>query len=217
LIKVNKETLMYIDRIEIRNIRTFDNGSNALSFVHPDGDFRPSNGGSSPKDNRLPRPRLPNVTLLLGDNGSGKTSVLRVLAAIGFGPAAKDLLRDASLVRFGESVARISGRLRLHEQDRSGIQSIDSETVIQRRGERIDVEHARSDSSREVWRPIYESTNDAFLIVGYGATRRVERLDSYDSGARPFEGHSGPPGPELVLGGVLPDPPRELAAGLEGG
>ncbi len=34
------------------------------------------------------------------------------------------------------------------------------------------------------WRAVYESDNDAFFAVGYGATRRVERLDSFDSGAR---------------------------------
>ncbi len=36
----------------------------------------------------------------------------------------------------------------------------------------------------QFWGPVYESENDAFFVVGYGATRRVERLDSYESGAR---------------------------------
>ena len=30
---------------------------------------------------------------------------------------------------------------------------------------------------------MYESKNDSFFVVGYGATRRVERLDTYDPGA----------------------------------
>ena len=31
---------------------------------------------------------------------------------------------------------------------------------------------------------MYESKNDSLFVVGYGATRRVERLDTFDAGAR---------------------------------
>lgn len=173
---------MYIERLDLENIRTFTGGK-PLDFVHPDGDYRPPKSEKADKDSRLPKPRLPNVTLLLGDNGSGKTTVLRALAAAAFGPAAKDLLRDSSLVRFGETTGRIFANLRLHPQDRAHEENIESDLGLQRRGERLEVQIG-SPSFEQNWSPIYESENDAFFIVGYGATRRVEQLERYDSGAR---------------------------------
>jgi len=173
---------MYIERLDLENIRTFTGGE-PLVFVHPDGDYRPPHSKKAEQDARLPKPRLPNVTLLLGDNGSGKTTVLRALAAAAFGPAAKDLLRDSSLVRFGESTGRISASLRLHAQDRALEDNIESDLELQRRGERLDVQIG-SRSLEHNWGPVYESENDAFFIVGYGATRRVEQLERYDFGAR---------------------------------
>lgn len=173
---------MYIERLDLENIRTFTGGE-PLVFVHPDGDYRPPRSEKAEHDSRLPKPRLPNVTLLLGDNGSGKTTVLRALAAAAFGPAAKDLLRDSSLVRFGESTGRIFANLRLHAQDRALDERIISDLELQRRGERLDVQIG-APAFEQNWGSIYESENDAFFIVGYGATRRVEQLERYDSGAR---------------------------------
>jgi predicted ATPase len=179
---------MYIDQLNLKNVRSFTGGK-PLAFIHPNAKFRPPDTPKSRKDDRLPRPRLRNVTLLLGDNGSGKSTMLRAIAASAFGPAAKDLLRDSSLVRSGETKARISARLRLHEQDRAPGQVIDSAIDITRVGERLNVQSAPRDPQQtwdpdQLWEPVNESKNDAFFIVGYGATRRVERLDSYDSGAR---------------------------------
>lgn len=171
---------MYIECLRLENIRTLTGGK-PLEFVHPDGDYRAPRAEKASRDSRLPKPRLPNVTLLLGDNGSGKTTVLRALAAAAFGPAAKDLLRDATLVRFGESAGRIQAHLRLHAQDQAHTDRMESDLELQRRGERLDVRSSTSDPN---WAPVYESENDAFFIVGYGATRRVERLDRYDPGAR---------------------------------
>ena len=95
---------MYIDQLTLENVRTFAMGT-PIQFVHPDRVFRSARIAATSSDKLLPKPRLPNVTLLLGDNGSGKTTVLRALAAAAFGPAAKDLLRDSSFVRFDESTA----------------------------------------------------------------------------------------------------------------
>jgi predicted ATPase len=175
---------MYIEQLDLENLRTFAGvAGKPLVFVHPECDFRPLKTPPSPEDERLPRPRLPNVTLLLGDNGSGKTTILRAIAASAFGPAAKDLLRDSSLVRHGENTARIFAKLLLHQQDQAQGERIDSDIELNRRGERLDVQLG-STLFEQFWGPVYESENDAFFVVGYGATRRVERLDTYDSGAR---------------------------------
>jgi hypothetical protein len=174
---------MYIESLDLENIRTF--GATArkpLVFVQPDCDFRPARTPLSTKDDRLPRPRLRNVTLLLGDNGSGKTNVLRAIAASAFGPAAKDLLRDSTMVRFDEDTAEIRASLRLHDQDGIRARRIRFNMRLHRLGERLETKF--NSMSEALWGPVYESDNDAFFVVGYGATRRVERLDSYDPGSR---------------------------------
>ena len=173
---------MYIDSLELHNIRTFVGGK-PLVLSHPDRDYRLPNSPKAESDDRLPRPRLPNVTLFLGNNGSGKTTILRALAAAAFGPAAKDILRDGTVVRNGESKGCIRAELRLHPQDHSDQTQIVSELELRRQGERLEVV-ASKETLKSNWEPVNESKNDAFFIVGYGATRRVERLDRYDSGAR---------------------------------
>jgi predicted ATP-binding protein involved in virulence len=55
---------MFIDRIDVENLRCFRKAS--VRFLHPD------RGGNSPA--------FPNITLLLGDNGAGKSSLLRTVA-----------------------------------------------------------------------------------------------------------------------------------------
>lgn len=194
---------MYIESIQLSNIKTFARRSlsrkGGLELIHPDADFRAPHAIVESNDERLPRPRLRNVTLLLGNNGSGKTTVLRSLAAAAFGPAAKDLLRDGSMVRHGESAGGIQAQIRLHEQDHPKGGVISSLIDVDRKGERLDVSQRSIDvdeqltvvqqeksplSAASLWERVYESRNDEFFIVGYGATRRVERMDSYDSGAR---------------------------------
>ena len=109
---------MYINKLQLENVRTFAGGKfSDITFVHPETDFRPRGRPPEKGDTRLPKPLFPNVNLLLGDNGSGKSSVLRAIAASTFGPAAKDILRDGTMVRFEERMARISAELLLHEQD----------------------------------------------------------------------------------------------------
>lgn len=192
---------MYIDSLKLTNIRSFHGGA-VLEFVHPQREFQTGTNCEAGDQEQFACPRLPNVTLLLGENGSGKTTVLRGLALAAFGPAAGDLLRDSSIVRQGESEGRLEAQLRLHEQDgvASGGERHRWEVRLQRRGERLQVAFPRSLETKSrvqkrnisqgaaddkgLWGPVYDSRNDAFFVVGYGATRRVERLDRYDPGAR---------------------------------
>lgn len=55
---------MYIERVHIQDLRCFADAT--IEFEHPDRE-----GSNGP---------LPNVTLLLGNNGVGKTTVLRAVA-----------------------------------------------------------------------------------------------------------------------------------------
>ena len=171
---------MYIEKLELENIRTFKKAT--LDFIHPDQVWSKQTAATGP-----PKPRLPNVNLLLGDNGSGKTTVLQTVALSTFGPAARDShLTAHTLIRreqaWKELRSRFFAQLRLHQQDRSSRGQIDSETHIHRRGE---LEHLQYASREDpAWDGVYESENDAFFIVGYGATRRVEPGENLDMGAR---------------------------------
>src|SRR5262249_54200515 len=145
----------------------------------------------------LPKPRLPNVNLLLGDNGSGKSTVLRAVAMATLGPSFSDSrLPTVGLVRRGrggqdgdsrQDEATLETDLLLHDQDGVSGQWLHSKLTVNRRGE---LERISSADDPEVisqgwmWRPVYESKNEAFFAVGYGATRRVEAPESLDMAAR---------------------------------
>ena len=79
---------MYIESLYLENIRTFTNSE--LAFIHPDMEFRPKNTKVPSSRHLFPKPRLPNVNLLLGDNASGKTTVLQAIALTALGPAARE-------------------------------------------------------------------------------------------------------------------------------
>jgi hypothetical protein len=67
---------MYIDCIELQDFRTFRKAS--VDFLHPDQD---------PAALGMPRPKIGNVNLLLGNNGFGKTTLLKAIALACLGPA----------------------------------------------------------------------------------------------------------------------------------
>src|SRR5687768_7399299 len=100
---------MYIESLKIENLRTFETAE--IRFNLP--------GAKPPSDSSLP-----NVTLLLGDNGAGKTSVLRAAALAALGPILTSgsagyvpysLVRRAGRNQPGP--ARVSAELLLHKQD----------------------------------------------------------------------------------------------------
>lgn len=171
---------MYIDKLALTNIRTFDT-SGEIDFVHPDRDF------SSRRESGAGSPRLPNVNLLLGDNGSGKTTLLQAIALAAFGPAvehanlgARDLVRFASAGEDGAG-GEIRAVFRLHQQDGATGERSDSTLAIQRHGELEPIDFR---GRKELWDRVFESKNDAYFVVAYGATRRVEPGEGLDMGAR---------------------------------
>ena len=173
---------MYLDKLVLRNIRTFDR-SGEIEFSHSDREF------SSLREN-AGRPELANVNLLLGDNGSGKTTLLQAVALAAFGPAvAHANLGPRHLVRFDdaaeagerEATGEIRASFRLHPQDSPSGGRSDSTLTIRRRGE---LEQIEFDGQRELWDRVFESKNDAYFVVAYGATRRVEPGEGLDMGAR---------------------------------
>jgi predicted ATPase len=175
---------MYIDSISLASFRTFRKGR--ADFLHPEQDFETLG---------LPTPMWPNVNLLLGNNGLGKTTLLKAVALTALGPAVTDsgiythrLIRrepgaDKAANPAKHAETELEARFSLHPQDHAGPHSkVESRISISKKG---DLEQLRwAHLHEEPWHPIYSESSDAFFFVGYGASRRVERKDRFDPGAR---------------------------------
>jgi len=122
---------MYIDSIRLDNIRCFEKDqNNVLEFVHPDRNFRKKSHKGNSKNTWSPEPRLNNVTLLLGENGSGKTTVLQALAATSMGENANAFLRESSFVRSSIIEGNISVNLSFNDEKKDKKRkSLRAETV----------------------------------------------------------------------------------------
>jgi hypothetical protein len=184
---------MYIDLLYLKNVRTFVN--EWLDFICPDQPFRPRQKAAEDGAPLLPRPRLPNVNLLLGDNGSGKSTVLRAIAMAALGPSFEDAkLPIQGLVRRekprrsrageAEGSAIIETKLVLHDQDGAHVAVPTPRFRLRRRGELEQVKFVGDPEQYGSWDPVFESKNDAFFAVGYGATRRVETPENLDMATR---------------------------------
>ena len=190
---------MYIDTIKLKNFRTFR--ATEIGFVHPDQTFDKTSPFTArvselSRVENVPKPKLPNINLLLGNNGSGKTTLLKAIAIAALGPAAPDanlpiyrLIRqepDAKANGKISAEAEIEARFTPHPQDKHGVgvdyQVLESKVTISRIG---DLERVRwTHEEEKPWHPIYSAESDAFFFVGYGATRRVENRERVDLGAR---------------------------------
>jgi len=169
---------VHIDSIRLRNFRTFRDCT--VQFCHPDADFEALG---------FPKPALPNVNLILGNNGFGKTTLLKGIALAALGPAVSDagvypyrlVRRDPKSKKLIQE-ALVGAQFASHPQDRTDQVQLESQFAVHRKG---DLETLRWTSPNELpWQPIFESSNDAFFFVGYGATRRVEKRDSLNLSSR---------------------------------
>ena len=165
------------------NFRTFRDAK--IQFVHSNCDFDALGMGTGPK--------LPNLNLVLGTNGQGKTTALKAVALAALGPAVSDsgiypfrlIRREPKESKHDQaSEAVIGASFVPHPQDGAprGLKRIQSEVKVTRRG---DLERLRwTHGDEKLWHPIFSSESDAFFFVGYGATRRVEKRESMDLASR---------------------------------
>jgi predicted ATP-binding protein involved in virulence len=129
------------------------------------------------------------VNLLLGNNGTGKSTILRGLALAALAPL---MSKSAGyvpyyMVRRGAKRAEIDAALLLHEQDlhkkvtgsSHATRSVSLGVRIQRERDNEYVEELHRAGS--LINRMSDDKSPAFLIVGYGATRRVEEAANFSS------------------------------------
>lgn len=176
---------MYLQQITIENLRSIQS-----TTVH----FPESTEG--------------NVTLLLGGNGAGKTSVLRAVALACLGPSLAEsgflpyrLVRERAEAAANQPpTARLQAVVRITDQDAGAElpegKVLQLETTIERWGsgterrERLGPFHAlEPDNAQPGWTllfsdALFQGSLSQFLVFGYGATRRIEASSTVDMGAR---------------------------------
>ena len=175
---------MYIEEISISNLRVFSGAS--ASFQYP---------GRLLKDGERELEH-PNLNLILGNNGTGKSSLLKAIGLAALGPLVL-MFSPYMLVRRRPGgngaapnpatlVAMISVGAQFSWQDR-GRKKPDSilaggrwEANVLRQGDEESVEFIElrdpilPESKYINWKPIHSHASPAFFAVGYGATRRVD-------------------------------------------
>ena len=175
---------MFVRSLAIKNLRGFDKAE--LDFVYPgreaDGPFVGSSSWPL---------RLPNVNLILGINSAGKSTLLDAIALAILSPLiATSGYRPYLLIRRpppgakrGVEKAELSAELVLHAEDGpTAGAAVTAKADILKRG---DVEMVRgADNESQVWEKLFDDESPAYLLLGYGAGRRVEVTTAVDLSSR---------------------------------
>ncbi|MGN7713715.1 AAA family ATPase [Agrobacterium radiobacter] len=146
---------------------------------------------------------LDNINLVLGDNGGGKSSVLRALAISMLGPALQVSGFVAQrLVRRSLEAGPIEARL-LVQAVRQSIDVagpletqnsfmpdtfIELRATLTRQSSELDRLNAGDELSSPFYEAFYDETSPAMFVVGYGATRFVETGEYSESRSRKSRG-----------------------------
>ncbi len=171
---------MYARKLSIYDFKCFEKAVLDLQYPGREGD---------------PISEIPNINLILGENGGGKSSVLRALAIAILAPAlagyvpyrlvrrsdkghpAKEaLLKVEAVANEGERIGGLKGRLEL-------LARVDPAS----RGSQDRI-NLKSTPESPIDSLLYDDYSPAFFMVGYGATRRVETGDFSESSARRTRG-----------------------------
>ncbi len=164
---------MYLRSLDIRNFRTFRHTEAVFSYPGDDG-------GS----------QFPNVTLLLGNNGMGKSSALKAIALALMSPVIESTgYRPYSIVRRigsdkGE-MTEVVAEVVLNPQDAEADQAGERRTLRASVEQKGTTERLRVGSDEDpVWEPMFDERSVAFFFVGYGASRTVESSEKADPSLR---------------------------------
>ncbi|MCF3640625.1 ATP-binding protein [Rhizobium sp. TRM95111] len=153
---------MFLKHLQLTNIRCFADAS--LDFDLP--------GGSNRK-----------WTVLLGENGTGKSTVLKAvaLAMLGTDAIAEHLRDPNEWIREGAEEASIRVRFETKKAEEREV------TLVFRRGETTAQFLRRSFETGSPLDDALEHTSRSFLTIGYGASRRLAPASvSRSGGSGPF-------------------------------
>lgn len=162
---------MYLDTLAVKNLRCFREVVE-IAFQHP---CRSGVNAAT----------LKNVNLLLGNNGTGKTTILKGIALSMIAPVAQSAgLRPYNLVR--RVYHKRQGRLPENAEVRAKV-LLTAQDFASRRQTRAksaslfvqlyregDNDHFGDATPRSpMWQALDHDDSPAFLVLGYGATRRI--------------------------------------------
>ena len=172
---------MHIHGLTLKDFRAFKDAS--LEFTY---------GGKPAAKPAEGRPvRHDNVNVILGVNGSGKSSVLDAIALAVLSPLITSSgYRPYALLRRSpkgtEAEAAITVDAILHSQDVGGAKIVDRhekfQAIVRSRGDLELIEDGEPNKPR--LEQLFNEKTPAFFLVGYGATRRVEATSASDLATR---------------------------------
>src|SRR6185436_3535417 len=160
---------MYVHSLQIENLRCFQSDKVKLQYPGRDQDAGPL---------------LPNVNLLVGINGAGKTTVLEAIAlgvlgeilpGSGFVPYHLVRALRRSPEKEEAVVAQIVTEFVLHGQDLKGARETErltSEVLVRRIKTQEQIFPLGADAPL-AFAELFDDESPAFFLVGYGATRFV--------------------------------------------
>ena len=165
---------MYIEELEVLKFRNFELGQ--VDFVYP--------GKKLPSE-----VKFDNINVILGNNGFGKTTVLKAIALACLGPAISSSgIFPYRLIRQTNddtkvSKAKIDAQFIGQTQDKlSDNQPLVTRVEVNKRGDLETLDSKVKDE--DLWEPIFNENDAAFFFVGYGATRIVEKAERLDLATR---------------------------------